>query len=133
MSTSFDASIPLLTEVIGITDTAATPAAVTSPPMPSVAPAYTPVALAPPAPVDRQQLQQEMTENVLQSLLAQLDSVIEQKLEEQLDAALAVLGQHLKQQIKKNLEQALEETVLLAVAQEMARNGHSQPPAPESP
>lgn len=131
MNTSFDANIPILTEVIQ----APPPAA----PSPSATPAnataaasvlrqsagshepHVAVALAQLSEREWEQLEHRLAERVLKQLQGRVDFVLEQRVRDSLADVLQLALVGLTAEIKRGLQQTMEEVIARAVAQEISR------------
>jgi hypothetical protein len=125
MSTSSrDASIPILTEVIGpAADGTATEAA----PRPAdpleqySVDAFEAEVLLHWTDEDWYRLERKIRERIVRQILGQIDSILEQQVRDQLADVLQVAVEGLATDIKRGLHQSLEQVITQAVAQEIAR------------
>lgn len=99
---SFDASIPVLTEVL---DEQPVPAA--------AAPA------AEPQPGEWEALERQLSERILQQLQARVDFVLEQRIKDSMEEVLSHALRGLTAEIRSGLHDTLSKIVTRAVAQEL--------------
>lgn len=108
---SFDASIPVLTEVL---DEQPVPAAAAVQPQ---APAATPAAQ--PQPGEWEALERQLSERILQQLQARVDFVLEQRIKDSMEEVLSHALRGLTAEIRSGLHDTLSKIVTRAVAQEL--------------
>ena len=108
---SFDASIPVLTEVL---DEQPVPAAAAVQPQ---APAATPS--AEPQPGEWEALERQLSERILQQLQARVDFVLEQRIKDSMEEVLSHALRGLTAEIRSGLHDTLSKIVTRAVAQEL--------------
>jgi hypothetical protein len=132
MSSTFDASIPVLTEVLvdePVSTAAALPAATTTAiavaDVADVADAAEVAAAAPSAPgglseADLAALEQRLAERILQQLQGRIDFVLEQGIKDKLAEVLDHALRDLTGEIRSGLQLTLEKVVARAVSQELA-------------
>lgn len=118
MSKAFDASIPVLTEVVRDepAGTAPAPAPASAPAAPAV------VEAAPPAGIlgtDWQQFEREISERILQQLQARVDFVLEQRIRDSIEGVLDAALRELTGQLRDGLHDTLGQIVSRAVQQEI--------------
>ena len=127
-TTPTDASIPVLTQVIGApaaVEASSQFGAVAPQPQP-VSPQGTPPAVSVPNSPSRTEeewraLELRLNERVLRQILRRADFVIEHRLKEGLSEIVEKATQDMVREIKDGLQATLEDVVMRAVAQEMAR------------
>jgi hypothetical protein len=120
MSPAFDASIPVLTEILqGGADGAAAPALQGTP---LATPATAPQEPAMPAPGndDWEQLERRLAERILHQLHGRIDFVLEQRLRDSVAEVLDHALDGLTADIRQGLQRTLETVVARAVTQELA-------------
>ncbi|NEX60965.1 hypothetical protein [Noviherbaspirillum galbum] len=126
-----DAGIPVLTEIIPATATAA--------PVPAAAPSTTPAASSAPLTEEHdaepvpdaaraaaederwERLEREVREKVLYQLLERIDFVLEQRVRDSLADVLQTAVEKLASEIQGGLQVAMKDMVTRAVAQEITR------------
>lgn len=128
MSTSSrDANIPILTEVIGPTADAADGSATEAAPHPAdplaqfSVDAFEAEVLLHWSDEDWYRLERKIRERIVRQILGQIDSILEQQVRDQLADVLQVAVEGLAADIKRGLHQSLEQVITKAVAQEIAR------------
>lgn len=120
---SSDASIPVLTQIIG------TPPLVTAPVSQPAAPVGKPPASSGSAEQSAQSrtdedwkaLELKLNERVLRQILRRVDFVIEHRVKESLADILQVATEELIKEVRRGLQVTLEDVITRAVAQEIAR------------
>jgi pyruvate/2-oxoglutarate dehydrogenase complex dihydrolipoamide acyltransferase (E2) component len=136
MNKPFDATIPVLTEVMDDNPPAAEPAA-TNTPLAAAAPVAAPASLAAaaaasaplaapaaampaaPASTDWQQVERNVTERVLQQLQGRVDFVLEQRIKDSMAEVLDRALQQLTVEIRNGLHDTIGQIVSRAVQQEI--------------
>ncbi|KQW96716.1 hypothetical protein ASC94_07765 [Massilia sp. Root418] len=107
---SFDASIPVLTEVL---DNAPAPVAA----LPASAPAEPQP--AEPQPTEWEALERQLSERILQQLQSRVDFVLEQRIKDSMEEVLSTALRGLTAEIRDGLHDTLSKIVTRAVAQEL--------------
>lgn len=105
---SFDASIPVLTEVLDDQ-----PVAAEAPP---AAPQQAP---AEPLPTEWEALERQLSERILQQLQSRVDFVLEQRIKDSMEEVLSTALRGLTAEIRSGLHDTLTKIVTRAVAQEL--------------
>lgn len=113
MNKAFDASIPVLTEVVR-EDPA--PAAASAPAAPAVAETAAPADILG---TDWQQFEREISERILQQLQARVDFVLEQRIRDSIAGVLDASLRELTGQLREGLHDTLGQIVSRAVQQEI--------------
>lgn len=115
MSKAFDASIPVLTEVVR-DDPAPAAAPVSAPAAPVAAATTAPAEILG---TDWQQFEREISERILQQLQARVDFVLEQRIRDSIAGVLDVSLRELTGQLREGLHDTLGQIVSRAVQQEI--------------
>lgn len=105
---SFDASIPVLTEVLD-----------DEPAVAEVPPAASSPADAAPQPTEWEALERQLSERILQQLQARVDFVLEQRIKDSMEEVLSHALRGLTAEIRTGLHDTLSKIVTRAVAQEL--------------
>lgn len=125
MTTNIDANIPVLTEVIAVSNSphaAAAPAAASAaPPATANPPSNAQAAIAQLSAREWEQLEQRLAERVLKQLQGRVEFVLEQRVRDTLADVLQLALVGLTGEIKRGLQQTLEEVIARAVQQEISR------------
>jgi 3-oxoacyl-ACP reductase-like protein len=117
----FDASIPVLTEVLDEKPEATVPEAAPAPAPAAVsAPAAAPAPTMPDsAALDLEQLEQRLSERILHQLQSRVDFVLEQRIRDSMEEVLSHALRGLTNEIRNGLHDTLSRIVTRAVAQEL--------------
>jgi 3-oxoacyl-ACP reductase-like protein len=116
----FDASIPVLTEVLDEKPEATVPeAAPAAPPVATLAPAAPASTTPDPGALDLEQLEQRLSERILHQLQSRVDFVLEQRINDSMEEVLSHALRGLTNEIRNGLHDTLSRIVTRAVAQEL--------------